>query len=420
MKKLSILFSLWLVLFCSLYSSSQTINPYVFYNNTAFGSATTGVIVNNTASGATYHKVTWTVTGGTFTTATLKVDSCTTSSPASCNDGDILGATDAHLSGSSLAINFVAAYSRVRLTVYTAATGTPTLNVIYTGYINNPAGGGTPAGAANQVQINNGAGAFGGSNCTIGVVDGATLTDAQYCPGGFFPATQAGDATITTVGTGIKWTGGKWVLATTTDVSNPTMQIASFIPDATHVYPMGPGQISLVSHDAVTEGQYILLSPLTNGQFTSSSTCTAGQRYFGTWAITAAAGTRLANINPGMCAPVAHTTATFLVCAAACALNETTNWKFTAASAVTFTSCWIDAVTYPTGAGSTTVDILKNVGGTSIFTAAPALAGGAVAGNNSATLGAGAALSAGDYLIAKVTSVAGTITGQFINVVCTN
>lgn len=134
------------------------------------------------------------------------------------------------------------------------------------------------------------------TNCTIGSV----VTDAAQCPGGFYGASQAADATPV-VGEAIKWSGGKWVLATTTDVSDPSLQVAQLIPDATHVYPMGPGQISLVAHDAVTEGHYILLSAATNGQFTDSATCTAGQRYLGTWAATAAAGTRLANISPGIC-----------------------------------------------------------------------------------------------------------------------
>lgn len=140
------------------------------------------------------------------------------------------------------------------------------------------------------------------TNCTIGVV----ATDAIKCPGGFFGTSIAANATPVAHEL-MKWTGGVYVLNTTTDLTDPSTVLTSVVVDASHVYAESPGsQVSAVSHDAVTEGHYALVSGVTNGQLTDSATCTAGQRYFGTWAATAAAGTRLLNYNPGTC-PAATT-----------------------------------------------------------------------------------------------------------------
>ena len=111
-------------------------------------------------------------------------------------------------------------------------------------------------------------------------------------------------------------------------------------------------------------------------------------------------------------------TATFLLCAGGCYAGETTNWKWSAPFAVTFTGCVMDAVTYPTGA-AVTVDLLKG-GTTTIFSSAvPALAGGASTFSTDTGMAANAAFTQGQYLIAKVLTPGSTVAGQFVNLVCT-
>lgn len=111
-------------------------------------------------------------------------------------------------------------------------------------------------------------------------------------------------------------------------------------------------------------------------------------------------------------------TATFLLCAGPCTANETSNWKWSAPFAVTFTGCVIDAQTYPTGA-AITVDVLK-AGTTTIFSSSvPTLAAGSSSFSTQTGMAAAAALNQGNYLVAKVLTVGSTQAGQFINLVCT-
>ena len=114
-------------------------------------------------------------------------------------------------------------------------------------------------------------------------------------------------------------------------------------------------------------------------------------------------------------------TANFLLCAGPCVANETSNWKWTAPAARTVTGCVLDAGTYPTGSGSTTVNVYKNGTSLSVFSStALAIAGGATAYNEQTGMdSSNKVLAKGDYLTAKVTAVAGTVTGQYLNVVCT-
>lgn len=111
-------------------------------------------------------------------------------------------------------------------------------------------------------------------------------------------------------------------------------------------------------------------------------------------------------------------TANFLLCAGPCVVDETSNWKWTAPFDVTVTGCIVDAQTYPTGA-AITVDILKT-GTTTIFTSTvPTLAAGSSAYNEQTGMAAGAALTKGQYLVAKVLTVGSSVAGQFVNVTCT-
>jgi len=111
-------------------------------------------------------------------------------------------------------------------------------------------------------------------------------------------------------------------------------------------------------------------------------------------------------------------TATFLLCAGGCYAGETTNWKWSAPFALTFTGCVIDAATYPTGA-AVTVDLLKG-GATTIFSSTvPTLAGGSSAYSTDTGMAANAAFTQGQYLIASVLTAGSTVAGQFVNVVCT-
>jgi hypothetical protein len=111
-------------------------------------------------------------------------------------------------------------------------------------------------------------------------------------------------------------------------------------------------------------------------------------------------------------------TLTFLLCAGPCAVNETSNWKWSAARPVAIIGCLIDAVTYPSG-GAASVDVLKG-GTSSIFASAPlVLADGSTSYSTQSAMSPAASLSPGDYLIAKVLGAGSTQPGQFVNVVCT-
>ena len=121
---------------------------------------------------------------------------------------------------------------------------------------------------------------------------------------------------------------------------------------------------------------------------------------------------------PGPAGTPGPSTLTFLLCAGPCAVNETSNWKWSAARPVAITGCLIDAVTYPSG-GAASVDVLKG-GATSIFASAPlVLADGSSSRSTQSAMSSAANLSPGDYLIAKVLTTGSTVAGQFVNVVCT-
>ena len=120
----------------------------------------------------------------------------------------------------------------------------------------------------------------------------------------------------------------------------------------------------------------------------------------------------------GLAGTPGPSTLTFLLCAGSCAVNETSNWKWSAARPVAITGCLIDAVTYPSG-GAVSVDVLKG-GSSSIFAGAPlALPDGTHSYSTKSAMSAAASLSSGDYLMAKVLSTGSTVPGQFVNVVCT-
>lgn len=117
------------------------------------------------------------------------------------------------------------------------------------------------------------------------------------------------------------------------------------------------------------------------------------------------------------CASGSTITATFLLCAGPCTVNETSNWKWSAPADATVTSCVIDAQTYPTGA-AITVDVLKG-GTTSIFSSTvPTLSAGSSAYNEQTGMSAAATLSKGDFLTAKVLTIGSSVAGQYVNVIC--
>jgi hypothetical protein len=155
------------------------------------------------------------------------------------------------------------------------------------------------------------------------------------------------------------------------------------------------------------------------GSGAPSGNCTAGKDFYldsGPHTFYACTQT---NTWSALATATGKITATFLLCAGGCYVGETTNWKWTAPFALTFTGCVIDAVTYPTGTGSLTVDLLK-AGTTTIFSGAvPTLAGGSSAYATDTGMAAGAAMTQGQYLIASVLAVSGTLPGQFVNLVCT-
>jgi hypothetical protein len=121
----------------------------------------------------------------------------------------------------------------------------------------------------------------------------------------------------------------------------------------------------------------------------------------------------------------------FLLGASPDFVGETSNWKWLAPQAGTITSCTIDAIVYPTGTGSLSVNLLKNptvgwsngsitlTGGTSIFSSTVlVLPSGGTSPVTQTGMAAGASFVAGDNIMPKVTVIGGTLPGQRTSISC--
>jgi len=94
-------------------------------------------------SGVSFHKLTWTVSG-TVSTCSVRVDS--SSDGVSWGTGDIIAAQTCTSGGASTVANFTVNYVRINVTTL---TGGGSINAVYTGYINNPSGGGSGISSLN-------------------------------------------------------------------------------------------------------------------------------------------------------------------------------------------------------------------------------------------------------------------------------
>jgi hypothetical protein len=123
-----------LTLFCSLTVAQ---NGYQAAR-TFFTSAVASDIGLSQANRITYHQVAWQVTGGPAG-CTVSIDSSPDGS--AWTTGGIITGQTCTTTGSSTVVNANAAFIRINVTALSGGTA-PTLNVNYTGWSTNPAGGG--------------------------------------------------------------------------------------------------------------------------------------------------------------------------------------------------------------------------------------------------------------------------------------
>lgn len=122
-----------------------------------FTAVASSTATNLIGSGVAYHQVSWNVTG-TVSSCAAQVQQSATGTGSWTTLIDI---PDCSTNGSSAIVNSTVNYIRLNVSTFSGSS-TPTVTLIYNGYINNPAGGGgTPGGSSGQIQYNN-AGSFGG------------------------------------------------------------------------------------------------------------------------------------------------------------------------------------------------------------------------------------------------------------------
>lgn len=131
MRKLLLL----LILAFSLGAGAQV--PAFLSFSTAAPAASAGNKLIGT--GVQFHLISWTISGGTLSSCSVRVDSSTDNS--TWNAGDVVAAQPCTSNGSATVTNFVGNYIRINVT---SASGGGTLNVVYTGYITNPSAGSNP------------------------------------------------------------------------------------------------------------------------------------------------------------------------------------------------------------------------------------------------------------------------------------
>jgi len=157
---------------------AQTIQ-YLGMQSYTFTATGPYVTINTTGSGIGWHQLTWTKVG-TINTCQIKLQQ----SPDGTTWSDLIAATTCTSNGQSAATNVVATYVRMNMTVL---SGGGSVTVVWTGYANNPAGGGgagscTPPGSVtNGILYDSGSGncgdaSFAFSSDTITSPTNGTIT----------------------------------------------------------------------------------------------------------------------------------------------------------------------------------------------------------------------------------------------------
>src|SRR5208282_943086 len=129
MKKIRLLFFLLIPFLLN----AQT-TPYLGLQSNAFTATGPFTSLNLTGSSIAWHQITWT-TSGTVSTCQIKLQQ----SADNVNWSDLVANTTCTSNGQSSATNVVATYVRMNMTTL---TGGGSVTVVWTGYTNNPSGGG--------------------------------------------------------------------------------------------------------------------------------------------------------------------------------------------------------------------------------------------------------------------------------------
>src|SRR5208282_3358505 len=147
MKKIRLLFFLLIPFLLN----AQT-TPYLGLQSNAFTATGPFTSLNLTGSSIAWHQITWT-TSGTVSTCQIKLQQ----SADNVNWSDLIANTTCTSNGQSSATNVVATYVRMNMTTL---TGGGSVTVVWTGYINNPTGGGgtgcTVSGSTTGLLFNSG------------------------------------------------------------------------------------------------------------------------------------------------------------------------------------------------------------------------------------------------------------------------
>ena len=147
-----------------------------------FDAVENGGTIKLIGSGASYHKLSWNKVG-TVTVCSIKVQQSSTGAWAG-EEADLITTQDCSSNGTT-AIVGGGTPNYARIITHTTFTGTGSVVAVYTGYLNDPTGGGgTPGGSSGQIQFNN-AGAFGGR---------ATSGSGVTVPIGTFTSPATGNA----------------------------------------------------------------------------------------------------------------------------------------------------------------------------------------------------------------------------------
>lgn len=128
-----------LLLLCCLILPLSSFGQYSALQTSSYTAAANSAIVLNIGTGITVHKITWTVSGGTLSGCSVKLQQ--SAALAFTSPSDLIAGQTCTSNGSSSVTAGTANYTRVSVTTLTVATGTPILTVTWTGYLNTVAAG---------------------------------------------------------------------------------------------------------------------------------------------------------------------------------------------------------------------------------------------------------------------------------------
>jgi len=133
---------LLLILFSYNYSFAQSNYSYsTSISQQASGAGPGTNLINN---GAAFHVLVWTTSGGTFSACQVQIDS--SADGISWTPAGVLASQACTSNNTATSLSVVVNYVRINVTSLTVATGSPFINVVAYGYVNNPTPGGGGSG----------------------------------------------------------------------------------------------------------------------------------------------------------------------------------------------------------------------------------------------------------------------------------